>query len=130
MLFQLHKNFSRMINYFNHVSGQQNWNENDDGSEKYIAGIIVLVILLVILLGFNVYFIYHTRLKSPNTEAKPETNDNNSSKNIFDMPSTNYENVEDDHSTYTALQRPAPGESSDKHVYAHLNEPLKNAQKT
>ena len=106
-------------------------NENDDGSEKYLAGIIVLVILLVIACAVIAYLMYKNRVKSPNNEPKHETiNDQTNSTNIYDMPLNNYENAENDHSTYTALKRPASGESSDDHVYTHLNQPLKNAQIT
>ena len=90
----------------------------------------MLVILLVISCVAIAYLIYQLQFKSPNTEAKPETtNDGNNSRNIYDMPANNYENVENDNSTYTALQRPAPGQPSDDHVYAHLNQALKNVQK-
>ena len=91
----------------------------------------MLVILLVILCVVNVYLIYQNRVKSPNNEPKPEaTNDQTNSRHIYDMPLNNYENAKDDNSTYTALQRPAPGESSDEHAYTHLSQPLRNAQKT
>ena len=91
----------------------------------------MLVILLVISCAANVYLIYQNRVKSSNNEPKPEaTNDQTNSRHISDMHFNKYEVSEDDHSTYTALQRPAPGEPSDEHVYGHLNQPLKNAQKT
>ena len=89
-----------------------------------------MVILLVISCAVIAYLIYQNRLKSSNNEPKPEaTNDQTNSRHIYDMPLNNYEVSEDDNSTYTALQRPAPGEPSDEHVYGHLNQPLKNAQK-
>ena len=89
----------------------------------------MLVILLVISCAVIAYFIYQTRVKSPNDEPKPETtNDQTNSRNIYDMPLNNYEVSEDDHSTYAALKRPAPGESSDDHVYGHLNQALKHVQ--
>jgi hypothetical protein len=80
-----------------------------------------------------VYFIYQTRIKSAKTDGKPEAKDEiNSGKNNQDIPLDNndYENVEDDHSTYTALKRPGPGEPSDDHVYASLNQAAKNVEKT
>jgi hypothetical protein len=90
-----------------------------------------LVILLVISCAVFAYFIYQTRVKSTNTEEpKPETtNDQKDSRHIYETPVNNYENVEDDHSTYTDLKRPAPGEASDDHVYAHLNQTLKDLKK-
>ena len=91
----------------------------------------MLVILLIIACAAIAYFIYQNRVKSPYNEPKPETtNDRPNSRDIYDMPLNNYENADDHHSTYATLKRPAPGESSDDHVYTHLNQPLKNAQKT
>ena len=109
---------------FDQVSGT---NENDGGSEKYLAGIIVLAILLVISLVIIAYFVYQTRLKSPSTVAKQETtNDEGNSRHIYDIPVTNNEQADDEESTYTALKRPGPGEVDDGHVYAHLNEVVQN----
>ena len=93
-----------------------------------------MVILLVISCAVIAYFIYETRIKSPNTqEPKPETsqttNDQKDSRHLYDTPVNNYENVEDDHSTYTALKRPAPGEASDDHLYASLNQTLKDLKR-
>ena len=106
------------------VSGTK---ENDGGSESYLAGIIVLVILLVISLGIIAYFVYQTRLKSPSTEAKQETtNDENNPGHIYDAPVTNNEQANNEQSTYAALKRPGPGEEGDGHVYAHLNQVLQN----
>jgi hypothetical protein len=85
----------------------------------------VLTILLVISFVITGYFIYQTRrLKSSNTEANVETtNDENNSRRIYDIPvSTNYEQVDDEKSTYTALKRPGPGEVNDDHLYGHLNQ--------
>ncbi len=71
---------------------------------------------------FTAYFVYQARLKSSNTaEAKQETtNDKNNSGHIYDIPEKNYEQVDNEQSTYTALKRPGPGEVDDGHVYAHL----------
>ena len=79
--------------------------------------------MLVISFVVIAYFIYQTRKKLGN-ETKPETtNDESDSSDIYDMPITdNYENAEDDHSPYTALKWPAPGEPSDDHVYGHLQQ--------
>ena len=89
----------------------------------------MLVILLVISCATIAYLIYQIGFKSPSAGAKPETtNEENDSRDIYDVPANNYENVEDDNSTYTVLQRPAPGQPSDDHVYAHLNQELKDVQ--
>ncbi|CAB4006567.1 Receptor-type tyrosine- phosphatase delta, partial [Paramuricea clavata] len=102
--------------------------EIDDGSGKYLTGIIVLAILLAISFVIIAYFIYQTRrLKSSNVEANAETtNDENNSRHIYDVPVSNCEHVEDEQSTYTALKRPAPGEVNDDHLYGHLNQVLRN----
>ncbi len=110
-----------------HVSGTD---ENNGDTEKYLIGmigIIVFAVLLVISLVITTYFVCRTRPKSPDTEAKPETNnDETNPRHIYDIPDTNNEQVDDEQSTYTALKRPAPGEEGDGHVYAHLNQVLQN----
>ncbi len=103
--------------------------END---EKYLAGIIVLAILLVILCVILAYFIYQNRrLKS--SKENPDDNkdkERNDSKDIYEDPDKvkddgNYEQVENEQSTYTALNRSRKDENDD-HSYAHLNEVHKN----
>ena len=81
---------------------------------------------MVISLVVSAYFVYQTRLKSSSTEAKPETtNSENNPRHIYDDTADgNYEQVDDEQSTYTALKRPGPGEKDDDHVYAHLNQVL------
>ena len=92
-----------------------------------MIGIIVFAVLLVISLVIITYFVRRTRPKSPDTEAKPETNnDETNPRHIYDIPDTNNEQVDDEQSTYTALKRPAPGEEDDGHGYAHLNQVLQN----
>ena len=102
----------------------------NDGWEKYLAGVIVLVILLVIWSAVNGYLTYRVRMRSGNVEAidlEETANAQISSRHIYDVPEVNnYENVEDDHSGYTALKRHASGEPSDDNVYANLNQELKN----
>ncbi len=49
------------------------------------------------------------------------TNDESNPRRNYDIPDENYEQVDDEQSTYTALKRPGPGEIEDSHVYAHLN---------
>ena len=70
-------------------------------------------------------------MKSQKTDAKSEINDEINSRNNQDIPLDNceYEKVEDDHSTYTALKRPGHEEPRDDHVYASLNLEPKNVEK-
>jgi hypothetical protein len=88
----------------------------------------VLAILLVISFVIIVYLIYQVRrLKSskPNPE-NTKNEDRNDSEEIDENPNNddaNYEDVENEQLTYTALKRPGPGEEeNDVHLYAHLNE--------
>ncbi len=101
---------------------------------------MVLVILLVISLVIIAYqFVYRTRLKSPNTETNSAetTNDENNLQHNDDTANgiddiangiddiandiaDDYEQVDNEQSTYTALKRRGPGEKDDDHVYAHL----------
>ena len=100
----------------------------DDG-ENFLAGIIVLAILLVISLVILTYFIYQNRrLKS--SKANPENNckskDRNNSKDIYENPDkiqddANYEQVENEQSTYKGLEKTGK-EENDDHLYSHLNE--------
>ena len=84
---------------------------------------------MIILCIVIAYLVHRIRVKPPIAEEKQtRTMDENGLRNIYDVDS-NYEEIDDDHSTYTALQRPAPGESSEDHVYAHLNQALNNIQK-
>jgi hypothetical protein len=74
-----------------------------------------LPILLFISFVIIAYFIYQTRRpKSSNTETIVETTneENNSSRHIHDIPVSNYEQVDDEQSTYTALKRPWSSKSS------------------
>ncbi|CAB4044008.1 sidekick-2-like [Paramuricea clavata] len=102
-----------------------NDDENDNGAEKYLViGIIVLAVLLVISFVIIAYFIYQIRrLKSskPNPENKNE--DRNNSEEIDENPDNdaNYEQVENEESTYTALKSTGK-DKNDDHFYAHLNE--------
>ena len=101
-------------------------NENYGGSEKYLSGIIVLAILLVISLAVIAYSVYQTRCKSSSTEPKPETtNDEKNPRHIYaDTADGSYELAGNEQSKYTALNK--PGEVEDGHVYADLNEVLQN----
>jgi hypothetical protein len=86
----------------------------------------VLASLLVISFVIIVYLIYQIRrLKSskPNPENKNEDRNNSEDINENLDNDANYEEVENEESTYTALKRPGPGEEeNDGHLYAHLNE--------
>ena len=123
MLFKPHDNCLRSL--FLLFEGRQvsGTNESDYRSRKYLAGIAVLIILLVISCVIIAYFICQTR-KNLDNETKPETtNDASDSSHIYEIPFTDsYENIDDDHFKYTDLKFPAPGEPSDDHAYGHLNE--------
>jgi Na+-transporting methylmalonyl-CoA/oxaloacetate decarboxylase gamma subunit len=104
-----------------------NFNIGAEDGEKYLAGIIVLIILVIILLVILAYFIYQIRrLKSSKANPENKSKDRNNSEEIDGNPDNddaNYEQVENEESTYTALKRPGPGEEeNDGHLYAHLNE--------
>ena len=95
--------------------------------ENYLAGIIVLAILLVISFVIIAYFIYQNRrLKSSKAKPDNKSKDRNNSEEIDENPENddgNYETVEKEESTYTALKRPGPGEEeNDGHLYTHLIE--------
>jgi uncharacterized protein (UPF0333 family) len=85
--------------------------------------VAVLVVILVVIIAL--YFIrQNRRRKSSSTEANVEkTNEVSNSQYIYDDVG-NYEQVDDEQSTYTALNK--PGEVSDDHLYAHLNEVTQN----
>ncbi|CAB3981683.1 Receptor-type tyrosine- phosphatase delta, partial [Paramuricea clavata] len=100
--------------------------DNDDGSKNYLFGMIALAILLVIVgTIIALYFICQNhRRKSSSTKANVEkTNDVSNSQYIYDDVG-NYEQVDDEQSTYTGLNR--PGEVIDDHLYAHLNDVTQN----
>ncbi|XP_028402634.1 uncharacterized protein LOC114525469 [Dendronephthya gigantea] len=97
-----------------------------EGCGNHLVGIIVLIILLVILLIIIAYLLFHRvhRLKSSSTTGNLERKTKDSSKDIYENPNKNdvdnYEQVENEQSTYTALKR--PGKDEDDHVYSHLNQ--------
>ena len=84
-----------------------------------------MAILLVISLAITAYFIYENRRfksskKTPENKKNKERND---SKDVYEIPATsdeNYEQVENEQSTYTALNKPGERDD-DNHVYCHLN---------
>ena len=76
--------------------------------------VAILVVILVVFIAL--YFICQNhRRKSSSTEER--TND------IYDDVD-NHEQVDDEQSTYTDLNK--PGEVIDEHLYAHLNEITQN----
>ena len=98
----------------------------DDG-EKYLVGIIVLAALLIISLVILTYFIYQNRrLKSSKANPENKSRDRNNSKDIYENPDkiqddANYEQVENEQSTYKGLEKTGK-EENDDHLYSHLNE--------
>ena len=90
--------------------------------ENNFVGIIILAILVAILMAIVAYLIYKIcRLKSLLASKSRESND---SKHVYEIPATNdpnYEPVENEQSTYTALKKPGERDDDD-HVYSHLNE--------
>ena len=92
--------------------------------ENNFIGIIVSGILLgisLVIIAYLIYTIYRLKTSKENPENKiKETND---SKDIYENPAKddeNYEQVENQQSTYTGLKR---NKKDDKghHVYCDLN---------
>ena len=99
----------------------------DTGCEKYLAGIIVLVIFLIILIVILSYFLnINRRLKtlSINTNEEDILNRNISTDNRQCPENKDDDNCEEielkeEQSNYASLKRPEERESDDK-LYAHL----------
>ena len=93
--------------------------------EKYLIGMVVLGILLAISLAITAYSIFQVcRLKSSSKKPANKSKERNDSKPVYEIPATNnqdYEQVENEQSTYTALKKPGERDDDD-HVYSHLNE--------
>ena len=88
--------------------------------------IIVLVIVLIISFVIIAYLILQRRQPKANTENKSKDKDN--SKDIYENPDKvdgNYEQVENEQSTYTAFKSLGKDENDD-HENCHLNEVLLN----
>jgi hypothetical protein len=104
------------------ISGKE---KSDDGSEKYLAGFIVVIIFLITSFLIIAYLIYQNRrLKSIKENSENKSKDKNNFKGIYENPDkvkedANYEQVEDEQSTYTVLKR--TGKEDDDHLYGHLN---------
>ncbi|CAB3986009.1 tyrosine- phosphatase Lar isoform X3, partial [Paramuricea clavata] len=94
--------------------------DTDDNSKKYLVGVIVVVVILVVFIAL--YFICQNyRRKASSTEEK--TNDRGNSQDIYDDVVI-HEQEDDEQSPYTDLNR--PGDPTDDHLYAHLNEVTQN----
>ena len=99
----------------------------DAGGKYLVAGIIVLAILLVISFVIIAYLICQIRrFKSSKENPENKDKERNNSQDIHENPATvkddgNYEQVENEQSTYTALNRSGM-EENDDHLYTHLNE--------
>ena len=101
-----------------------NFHTDAEDGKIYFAGIIVLTILLVISFVIIAYVIcQNRRLKSSKANLENKSKERNLSTVIEKNPSNNgdgnYEQVEDEQSTYTALNRGAK-EENDDHLYTHL----------
>ena len=89
--------------------------------ENNFVGIIVVAILVAILIAIVVHLICKIyRLKSLLVNKSRQSNDLKHVYEILVTNDQNYEQVENEQSTYTALKK--PGERDDDHVYSHLNE--------
>ena len=75
------------------------------------------------------YFIFQNRrLKSLKEDSEKKSKKRNDSKDIYENPLNdegNYEPVENEQSTYTALKKPGERDDDD-HVYCHLDEVQKD----
>jgi uncharacterized membrane protein len=93
----------------------------DDG-ENFLAGIIVLAILLVISLVILTYFIYQNRrLKSSKANPENKSKDRNNSKDIYENPDKIQDDANYEQSTYKGLEKTGK-EENDDNLYSHLNE--------
>jgi FtsZ-interacting cell division protein ZipA len=98
---------------------------NDEGSKNYLIGMTVAILVVILVVIIALYFICQKRRrKSSSTEANVEkTNEVSDPQYIYEDVG-NYEQVDDEQSTYTALNK--PGGVIDDHLYAHLNEVTQN----
>ncbi len=102
-----------------------NFHTGAEDRKIYFAGIIVLTILLVISFVIIAYVIcQNRRLKSSKANPENKSKERNISTVIEENPYSNngdgnYVQVEDEQSTYTALNRGAK-EENDDHLYTHL----------
>ena len=100
-----------------------------ENCENNFVGIIVSGILLGISLVIIVYLIYTIyRLKTSKENPEKTNKDTNDSKDIYENPANddeNYEQVENDQSTYRGLKRNGKDDKGDQ-VYSHLNKVQKD----
>ena len=93
------------------------------GDEKYLVGIIVMAVLLVISMAITGYFIcQNRRLKSLKENPERKSKEGNDSKDDYVIPAKDeghYEEVDNERSTYTALKKPGERDDNDR-VYSHL----------
>jgi flagellar basal body-associated protein FliL len=98
---------------------------NDDGSKNYLIGMTVAILVVILGVIIALYFnCQKRRPKSSSTEANAEKTNEVIDPQYIDDDGGNYEQVDDEQSTYTALNR--RGEVSDDHLYAHLYEITQN----
>ena len=99
------------------------------GGEKYLVGMVVMAVLLVISLAIIAYFVrQNRRQKSLEKNQENDSKEGYYSENDHEIPvedEGNYEEVENEQSTYTALKKPGERDDDD-HVYSNLNEVNKN----
>jgi uncharacterized membrane protein len=111
-----------ILNNFNYVSGAVP--KNDDGSEIYLVGIIILAILLIILVFILTYFICQNRRLKSKANLENKTQSRNISDDTYhyaDKDDGSYQDVKNEQPTSTALERPGDEENAD-HIYSQLNE--------
>ena len=98
---------------------------NDDGSKNYLIGMTVAILVVILVVIIALYFIcQNRRRKSSSTEANAEKTNEVIDPQYIDDDGGNYEQVDDEQSTYTALNKSV--EVIDDHLYAHLNEVTQN----
>ncbi|CAB3978864.1 Receptor-type tyrosine- phosphatase delta [Paramuricea clavata] len=107
----------------NPTSGTPDY-KNDDGSEIYLVGIIILAILLIILVFILTYFICQNRRLKSKANVENKTQSRNISDDTYryaDEDGDNYQDVKNEQPTSTALERLEDEENAD-HIYSQLND--------
>ena len=92
--------------------------------EKYLVGMVVMAVLLVISLAIIAYFVCQNRRLKLLKENQENKSNEGYSEDDHEIPvedEGNYEDVESEQSTYTALKKPGERDDDD-HVYSNLNE--------
>ena len=91
------------------------------GDEKYLAGVIVMAVLLVISTGY--FICQNRRRKSLKKNPEKISKEGNNSMDEHVIPAEdegNYEEVENEQSTYAALKKPGERDDDDDYEYTHL----------